>query len=196
MSHLPDCLYCRKDQRLTDLMIEVAPLQVSTLYLFKEQTYRGRCIVAYNGHVNELYELPESELNRFSQDVARAARAMKSAYKEHLRVDKIVFPNEKHEVCCNLSQLPKLTQRLIVVVHSRSEQTIETKVGPGVTETLKSDPFVVTPEVPATKKTKAIPASGVRPHGWVVRVYQNDQLLATTSSGQGYDALIAKASNH
>jgi ATP adenylyltransferase len=80
MSQLPDCLYCRKDQRLTDLMIEVAPLQVSTLYLFKEQTYRGRCIVAYNEHVNELYELPEPELSRFMQDVARAARAMKSAY--------------------------------------------------------------------------------------------------------------------
>ena len=24
MPHLPDCLYCRNDQRLTDLMIEVA----------------------------------------------------------------------------------------------------------------------------------------------------------------------------
>ena len=83
-----------------------------------------------------------------------------------------------------------------VVMHSMSEQTIETKQGPGVTETLKSDPFVVTPEVPATKKTKAIPAQGVRPHGWVLRVYQNDLLLATTSSGQGYDAVIAKASTH
>ena len=80
MSHLPDCLYCRKDQRLTDLMIEVAPLEVSTLYLFKEQTYHGRCIVAYNGHVNELYELPEAELARFMQDVARAAGAMKAAF--------------------------------------------------------------------------------------------------------------------
>jgi hypothetical protein len=83
-----------------------------------------------------------------------------------------------------------------VVMHSMSEQTVETKLGPGVTETLKSDPFVVTPEVPATKKTKAIPASGVRPHGWVVRVYQNDLLLATASSGQGYEAVIAKASTH
>src|SRR5687768_17501201 len=36
MSELPDCLYCRKDQRLQDLMIEIAPLSASTLYLFKE----------------------------------------------------------------------------------------------------------------------------------------------------------------
>jgi diadenosine tetraphosphate (Ap4A) HIT family hydrolase len=80
MNHLPDCLYCRKDQRLTDLMIAITPLQVSTLYLFKEQTYRGRCVVAYNQHVNELYELPEPELARFMQDVARAAKAMKTAF--------------------------------------------------------------------------------------------------------------------
>ncbi len=77
---VPDCLYCRKDQRLTDLMIEVAPLQVSTLYLFKEQTHPGRCVVAYRDHVNELYELPDSEVALFMQDVARAARAMKVAF--------------------------------------------------------------------------------------------------------------------
>ena len=79
MSTLPDCFYCRKDQRLHDLMIEVTPLQVSTLYLFKEQTYRGRCVVAYQGHVNELYELPDTELAKFTQDVARAAKAIRTA---------------------------------------------------------------------------------------------------------------------
>ena len=79
MPHLPDCLYCRKDQRLSDLMIEIAPLQVSTLFLFKEQTYRGRCVVAYHGHVNELFELSDSELALFTKDVAHAAKAMKTA---------------------------------------------------------------------------------------------------------------------
>ncbi len=80
MSSLPDCLYCRKDERLDALMIEVAPLQVSTLYLFKEQTYHGRCIVAYKDHVNELYELPPAELALFTQDVARAAKALQAAF--------------------------------------------------------------------------------------------------------------------
>ncbi len=61
-------------------MIEVAPLQVSTLYLFKEQTHPGRCVVAYRGHVNELFELPDAELALFMQDVTRAARAMKAAF--------------------------------------------------------------------------------------------------------------------
>lgn len=80
MSEIPDCLYCRKDQRLQDLMIVVATLEVSMLYLFKEQTHRGRCVVAYRDHVNELFELPESELTRFTRDVARAAKAIKTAF--------------------------------------------------------------------------------------------------------------------
>lgn len=79
MNELPDCFYCRKDQRLHDLMLEVAPLGVSTLYLFKEQTHRGRCVVAYRAHVNELFELPDRERDLFMQDVARAARAIKTA---------------------------------------------------------------------------------------------------------------------
>ena len=80
LSSLPDCLYCRKDQRLIDLMIEIAPLQVSTLYLFREQTHPGRCVVAYKGHVNELFELPDSEVALFMQDVAHAARAIQTAF--------------------------------------------------------------------------------------------------------------------
>ncbi len=79
MSELPDCQYCRKDQRLTDLMIEIAPLSASTLYLFREQTHRGRCVVAYKAHVNELFELPDAELTLFMRDVARAAKAIKLA---------------------------------------------------------------------------------------------------------------------
>lgn len=76
----PDCLYCRQDERLDHLMLEIAALEVSTLYLFKEQSHPGRCVVAYHGHVNELFELPDAEIARFMQDVARAARAIKTAF--------------------------------------------------------------------------------------------------------------------
>jgi diadenosine tetraphosphate (Ap4A) HIT family hydrolase len=79
MDHLPDCLYCRQDQRLQDLMIPIARLDASSLYLFREQTHRGRCVVAYHAHINELFELPEPELAGFMRDVARAARAIHAA---------------------------------------------------------------------------------------------------------------------
>ena len=49
-----DCFYCTKDERLDSLMMEVCELSASTLYLFKDQTYKGRCIVACKEHKREI----------------------------------------------------------------------------------------------------------------------------------------------
>ena len=75
-----DCFYCAKDQRLNDLMIEVAPLQISTLYFFKEQTHPGRCLLALNAHKSELFHLSPEELILFSQDLAKAASTIAQVY--------------------------------------------------------------------------------------------------------------------
>ena len=60
-----DCLYCQNNETLHNLMIEIAQLSVSRVFLFKEQTYRGRCLVAYKDHVNDLNELTDEERNAF-----------------------------------------------------------------------------------------------------------------------------------
>ena len=65
------CLYCTNNQTLHDLMIEICELSVSRAFLFKEQTYRGRCLVAYKDHVNDLNELSDADRNAFMADVAR-----------------------------------------------------------------------------------------------------------------------------
>jgi len=80
MSFDNDCFYCVKDARLTDLMIEICTLEASTLYLFKEQTYKGRCIVAYNGHKSELFDLDDNERSLYMKDVARVAGAISKAF--------------------------------------------------------------------------------------------------------------------
>lgn len=80
MSQENTCFYCEKDQRLDDLMIEIAELNVSTLYLFREQTYKGRCIVAYNKHINELFELEDKELEAFIKDVKQVAAVLKKTF--------------------------------------------------------------------------------------------------------------------
>ena len=74
------CLYCTNNQTLYDLMIEICDLSVSRVFLFKEQTYRGRCLVAYQGHVNDLNELSEENRNAFMGDVVRVTRAMQKAF--------------------------------------------------------------------------------------------------------------------
>ena len=75
-----DCLYCQNNETLHDLMIEVAKLNVSRLFIFKEQTYHGRCLVAYNGHVDDLNLLSDDERNAFMADVARVTRAMQKVF--------------------------------------------------------------------------------------------------------------------
>ncbi len=77
---MTDCFYCQKDHRLHDLMIEITQLETSTVYLFKEQTYRGRCVVAYKGHINELFELNAADRNAFMADVAKVAEAMSKTF--------------------------------------------------------------------------------------------------------------------
>ena len=75
-----DCLYCTNNETLKSLMLPIADLSVSRAFLFKEQTYRGRCIVAYNGHVNDLNELSDKERDAFMADVARVTRAMQKVF--------------------------------------------------------------------------------------------------------------------
>ncbi|MEH7548391.1 HIT family protein [Neobacillus vireti] len=79
-----DCMYCMEDERRDNLMIEIGKLDVSTVFLFKEQTYRGRCNVVYKGHVKELFHLNEQESASFIHDVNRVAEAL----------DKIFEPNK------------------------------------------------------------------------------------------------------
>ena len=75
-----DCFYCVKDARLTNLMIEICKLEASTLYLFKEQTYKGRCVVAYNGHKSEIFDLDDEQRALYMKDVARVAGAISKAF--------------------------------------------------------------------------------------------------------------------
>ena len=73
-----ECLYCQNNETLHNLMIEIAQLSVSRVFLFKEQTYRGRCLVSYKDHVNDLNELSDEDRNAFMADVARVTRDRKS----------------------------------------------------------------------------------------------------------------------
>jgi Diadenosine tetraphosphate (Ap4A) hydrolase and other HIT family hydrolases len=75
-----ECLYCQKLPVLDELMIKIADLEVSELFLFKEQSHPGRCNVVYKEHGVELYELSDEERNAFMRDVAKTAKAIATAY--------------------------------------------------------------------------------------------------------------------
>ena len=75
-----ECLYCQRNELQKSLMIEICDLKASTLFLFKEQSHPGRCVVAYKDHVNELFELSEAERNLFMSDVCQVATAIQKAF--------------------------------------------------------------------------------------------------------------------
>lgn len=75
-----ECLYCTRNQTQKDLMLDICDLEVSRVFLFKEQTYKGRCLVAHKNHVDELFELTDEERNAFMKDVARVCKAMSKAF--------------------------------------------------------------------------------------------------------------------
>ena len=74
------CLYCTNNQTLHDLMIEICELSVSRAFLFKEQTYHGRCLVAYKDHVSEIVDISDAERDAFFRDVNRASKAIHKAF--------------------------------------------------------------------------------------------------------------------
>ena len=50
------------------------------MFIFKEQTYKGRCLVAYKDHVDDLNLLSDDNRNAFMDDVARVTRAMQKLF--------------------------------------------------------------------------------------------------------------------
>lgn len=75
-----ECLYCCNLPVLHELMIKIADLQVSQLFLFREQSHPGRVNVVYNQHGVEFHELSEEQRNLFMQDVAQAANAVQKSF--------------------------------------------------------------------------------------------------------------------
>lgn len=75
-----ECLYCQKLPVLDELMIKIADLEVSELFLFKEQSHPGRCNVVYKEHGVEFHELSDAQRNAFSSDIAKTAKAIAAAY--------------------------------------------------------------------------------------------------------------------
>jgi diadenosine tetraphosphate (Ap4A) HIT family hydrolase len=75
-----ECLYCQNNETLHNLMIKICDLEVSQLFLFKEQTYRGRCNVVYNDHGVDFHELSDEQRSLFMKDVARAGKAIAEAF--------------------------------------------------------------------------------------------------------------------
>ena len=80
LSPVSECMYCQNNQTLHRLMIKICDLEVSQVFLFKEQSHMGRCNVVYKDHGVEFHELADEQRNVFMRDVARVGKAIATAF--------------------------------------------------------------------------------------------------------------------
>ena len=71
-----NCAYCAEGKLVDAFGIKIGELPASKVYLFKEQSHKGRCIVASKFHVSEMVELSKEERDSFMDDVCKVANAL------------------------------------------------------------------------------------------------------------------------
>lgn len=74
------CAYCMEGELLDKFGIKICELEGSKVYLFKEQSHLGRCIVAHKKHVSEMVELTPEERNIYFEDINKVATALHKAF--------------------------------------------------------------------------------------------------------------------
>lgn len=70
------CGYCAEGEYLDAFGIKICELEATKVYLFKEQSHKGRVIVASKYHVSEITALTDAERNLFFAEVDKVAKAL------------------------------------------------------------------------------------------------------------------------
>jgi len=98
------CAYCMKDEdpsKYQKFGYFVCHLNVSDLYIFREQSHLGRCIVAYKDHVSEMCDLSKEDREAFIEDVNHVASAMHKAFKPN-KINYGFYGDTGHHLHCHL----------------------------------------------------------------------------------------------
>ncbi len=77
---MQNCAYCQKGELVAKFGYFVTEMKSGCLYLFKEQSHKGRMILAHHKHVSELVNLTDAERDEFFKDVATAANAIHKVF--------------------------------------------------------------------------------------------------------------------
>lgn len=77
---MSECFYCEDGEKRKSLMIEICRLKYSTVYLNRNQKYRGRCVVKLNDHKTEYFQMDTEERNGYFAETAAVAKAIFELY--------------------------------------------------------------------------------------------------------------------
>ena len=75
------CYYCENGEALRSLMIHITDVENASVYLYRDQTHRGKCIVVYRtAHKTEWYQLTKEEQEELIHAVSRTAEALNNVF--------------------------------------------------------------------------------------------------------------------
>lgn len=74
------CAYCMEGDLVAKFGIKICELATCKVYLFKEQSHKGRCIVAHKKHVGDINGLSADERAMYLEDVAKVSRSIMAAF--------------------------------------------------------------------------------------------------------------------
>ncbi len=76
-----NCIYCNRTEKIAGLMIEVCNLEVSDVFFMRDQTYKGRCVIALREHADEIFELSDDVRNKFFSEMNQLCKVLADIYK-------------------------------------------------------------------------------------------------------------------
>lgn len=85
-SKMKECEFCNaiknNDSSKSDLLAgELIKLRYSTVAFYKNQVFKGKFLVIFNRHVEDLTELDQKESDEFYQEMLTVAKALKKIFK-------------------------------------------------------------------------------------------------------------------
>ncbi len=84
-----NCPLCGPQPAVNDYKFTIAALSISTLYLAREQRFRGYCFLVFDPyHATDLAQLPADEYGAFLHDLRRAGLALRSVFQpDHMNYE-------------------------------------------------------------------------------------------------------------
>ena len=76
-----NCAYCVEGELVAKFGIKICELDTCKVYLFKEQSHKGRVIAAHKKHVGDMTELTAEERAAYIEDIAKIPTVLQKIFK-------------------------------------------------------------------------------------------------------------------
>ena len=104
-----NCAYCMEGDLVAQFGIKSVNFH-PPIYLFKEQSHKGRVIVAHKKHVSEIVELTAEERAAYMEDINHVAEALHKAFHPQ-KINYGAYGDTGHHLHFHL--VPKYTDGLV-----------------------------------------------------------------------------------